>query len=303
MELIFLHNYPYAINIIKENVKDDNENELGEKIKNINIHRPIHRKPITDNEFGAYLAGLIEGDGSIKTEGINITIAFYILDAPLAYYIKKRIGYGKISSIKGKNVLIYNSNKAGAIKISKLINGHLRTEAKLQKFNDMLERINKNLQDPTDLINNPIIPKKINTSNILDSYWLAGFSDADSSFQIKILNIQRRKYGKEMRLNYQVDQKTRFILDQIQNAFGGYVGYRSSQDTYYYGSISFGSAQKVLNYFDKYHLLSSKYLNYVKWRRVYILILNKKHLTIKGIALIEKIKSKMNSFSNRTWNL
>lgn len=73
-----------------------------------------------------------------------------------------------------------------------------------------------------------------------------------------------RKFGCEIRLNYQVDQKTSFILEQIKNEFGGYVGYRSSQDTYYYGSTSIKSADNLVNYFDQFNQLSSKHLNYLK---------------------------------------
>ncbi len=64
-----------------------------------------------------------------------------------------------------------------------------------------------------------------------------------------------------------------------------------------YGSTSFGSAKKVIKYFDTFHLQSSKYINYLKWRKAYILIQNKSHLTdlgIKKILWIEdqyKIKS------------
>ena len=72
------------------------------------------------------------------------------------------------------------------------------------------------------------------------------------------------------------------------------IGYRNSQDTYYYGSTSFGSAVKVINYFDQYPLLSSKHLNYLKWRKAYILIQNKEHLTESGLEQITKLKKTMN---------
>ena len=35
------------------------------KIKLISAHVPKHLKPVTDDEFGHYLAGLIDGDGSL----------------------------------------------------------------------------------------------------------------------------------------------------------------------------------------------------------------------------------------------
>jgi len=68
----------------------------------------------------------------------------------------------------------------------------------------------------------------------------------------------------EIRLNYQVDQKDNPILLLLKEFFGGNIGYRSSQNTYYYGSTSFGSAKKVINYFDHFHLQSSKHINFLK---------------------------------------
>ena len=53
----------------------------------------------------------------------------------------------------------------------------------------------------------------------------------------------------------------------IKEIFGGNIGYRESQDTYYYGSTSFGSAKNVIRYFDNFHLQSRKYDNYLKWRK------------------------------------
>ncbi len=47
------------------------------------------------------------------------------------------------------------------------------------------------------------------------------------------------------------------------------MGYRKSQDSYEYNSSTFGSARKIINYFDRFHLLSRKHVNYLKWRKVY----------------------------------
>jgi hypothetical protein len=68
----------------------------------------------------------------------------------------------------------------------------------------------------------------------------------------------------EVRLNFQIDQKKNCILLKIKEFLGGNIGFRKSKDTFYYGSTSFGSAKKVVNYFDYFHLLSSKHINYLK---------------------------------------
>jgi hypothetical protein len=68
----------------------------------------------------------------------------------------------------------------------------------------------------------------------------------------------------EIRLNLQIDQKEKDLLLLIKQYFGGNIGYRINQNTYYYGSTSFGSAKKVINYFDYFHLLSTKHIDYLK---------------------------------------
>lgn len=263
-------------------------------IKNISVHVPSHLKPVNDAEFGHYLAGLIDGDGHFSN-ALQLVIVFNELDAFLAYLIKSKLGYGNVYKVKNKKaVILVVSKRAGIVKVLGLINGKIRSQSKL-------DQITKNI------LSNPYfkqvaIPQKeelfcsmahfsLNTDMDLNNYWLSGFSDADASFQIKLIT---RNNKTEVRLNFQIDQKKNDLLILINKFLGGNIGYRQSQDTYYYGSTSFGSAKNVINYFDKFNLLSSKHVNYLKWRKAYILIQNKEHLTASGLEKITKIKQSMN---------
>ena len=80
----------------------------------------------------------------------------------------------------------------------------------------------------------------------------------------------------------------------VKNYIGGNIGYRKNQDTYYYGSTSFGSAKNVINYFNNFHMLSNKHVNYLKWRKTYLIIQNKNHLNTDGLNKITKLKNTMN---------
>jgi hypothetical protein len=95
-------------------------------------------KPINNEELGHYLAGLIDGDGHFSSKQ-QLVIAFHLLDASLAYYIKERLGYGKVKKVKDKNAfLLIIASKKGLNKIINLINGKIRTE---NKFNQIIDNI------------------------------------------------------------------------------------------------------------------------------------------------------------------
>jgi len=256
-----------------------------ENIKSISEHVPKHLKPSV-NQFGHYLAGLIDGDGHFSSQQ-QLVIVFHSLDASLAYFIKERLGFGTVKKVKDKKAYLFILSKRKDIaKVIILINGKLRTE---NKYNQVINLLNS--PKYVELRNN--IEFKLNSDKDLVNQWLVGFSDADASFQIKVLN-RVSKNKKEIRLNFQVDQKKKDVLLLIKEFFGGNIGYRKTQDTYYYGSTSFGSAKMVIYYFNAFPLQSSKHINYLKWRKAYILIQNKEHLTEEGITKIIKLKNSMN---------
>ena len=241
--------------------------------------------------LGPYLAGLIEGNGNFNSTQ-QLVIVFNSLDASLAYYIKNRLGFGSVKKVKDKNAfLLVISAKKGIEKVIHLINGKLITD---NKYNQIIQNI-LNHRSYADFKKE--IDFKLNLKKDLKNHWLAGFSEADTSFQIKIFH---RNNKVEVRLNFQIDQKNKDVLLLIKDFLGGNIGYRKSQDLYFYGSTSFGSAKNVINYFDKYHLLSSKHVNYLKWRKAYLIIQNKDYLTENDQDKLIKLKISIDRLSDAT---
>jgi hypothetical protein len=105
---------------------------IAENIKAISEHVSTHLKPINDEQFGHYLAGLIEGGGhflSLDSSKQQLVIVFNLLDVSLAYYIKERLGYGSVHKVKNKNaVILVVTARKGIEKVIDLINGKIRTE-------------------------------------------------------------------------------------------------------------------------------------------------------------------------------
>ena len=265
--------------------------ESSEHVKHISKHVPKHLKPLNNEQLGHYLAGLIDGDGHFS-KAQQLVIVFSSPDAFLAYYLKEKLGNCNVKKVKDKNAyLLIVSKKEGILNMLNLINGKLRSE---NRFNQVINNILNN--DRYKGIN---IHFTMNLTDDFNNHWLAGFSDADASFQVKIINRNTRKKP-EIRLNYQIDQKNNILLTKIKNYLGGNIGYRKSQDTYYYGSTSFGSARKVIEYFNRFNLQSREHVSYLRWRNVYLLIQDREHLTDKGLIKIIKIKSLINHHEENT---
>lgn len=144
-------------------------------------------KLFNDSEFSYYLAGLIEGDGSIKVpEKIrsdkgkkrypSITVIFADKDLPLAKAVCKLLN-GTLTKGAG-NYWVLSVYKISAIYfICKLINGKFRTP-KLEALHRLIKWLNINCDfDKLELLS-------LDKSDIFENYWLAGFSDCDSNFLV-----------------------------------------------------------------------------------------------------------------------
>ncbi len=249
----------------------------------ISEHVSNHKSSLTADEFGYFLAGLIEGDGWFGKK--QLYIVFSQNDTSLAYYIKKQIGYGNVYKIKDKKAVRYICKHGkGLSYILSLINGKLLSN---YKYNQLIKH------NYAEDFNISILPPSNHLS--LDNYWLAGFTQADGCFHISVVKSKTHKTGYSVRLEYSLKQNDDLPLKLLFNILkmGNLSKYSTGISCY--KSTGFVTAANLINYFDKFNLFAGKYIDYLKFRKVYIMITEGKHLQEKGIKKIISIATKGSS--------
>jgi hypothetical protein len=217
------------------------------ELETISDHIFAHVRPKTNEELGYYLAGLIEGNGYFGDH--RFEIAFHENDTFLAYFIKKEIGYGSVLNLKDKRSVRYVLiHFEGLKKVLSLVNGKFLFKDKINQL--FKHQWNKNF----DIVIQP--PIKF---DLLSNYWLAGFTDADGSFVITLANSKTHKSKINVRLEFKIKQNNVELLELIKQTFGGHIYYLKSEELFYYNSLSFKCAKSVINYFDKFQLISSNW--------------------------------------------
>ena len=257
--------------------------------------------------FSAYLAGLIEGDGTIvvpktlrspkgKLNYPSIQIVFQLKDLPLALIIQKELGFGSISRKKGVNAYILTINSyEGLLFVISLINGNMRTP-KIYSLYELIDFYNNSKKTNIE-------KKPLDNSPLQSNAWLSGFLEAYGSFQVR--TTLSGKYPKlECKLEVsqrQVDHKgfsNLEFLNKIAELFNTQVKetrLNRSNPEYRVRTTSLQGNIQVKNYLIKYPLFGTKYLDSIDWMKVVDLFNNNEHKTILGKEEIIKIKSNMNN--------
>lgn len=184
--------------------------ETNERISD---HIGSHKRP-SGEEWGDYLAGLIDGNSNIE----KVSLSLRLKDKSWGYYIKKEIGYG---SVEDDSISIRNGEGIG--KVFNQINGKIRSEGKLNKIIRTSERYS-------------IENIKLKIDKDLGNYWLAGMIDSRGTISKEGLKFEGSK-----------------MEEEVSELIREYTGVR----------------RKLINYLDKYHLQSRKYVNYIKLRKWY----------------------------------
>lgn len=268
--------------------------------------------------FGAYLAGLWEGDGSILVKSkehlkptINITLhknqsifAEKLLQI-LSDQCEEKVG--SIHYHKTRQACYLNIySKQGLLNFIDLVNGKLRTPKASQ-----LELVVNWLSNQGIAISKlPLCLKPID-----HDAWYAGFIDADGSFGIRqtfknktikkqtecqFILVQRVYYPKTGQSYFEIFTK---IADFFCVKLGTLTARNPNALDQYKIKISSAKSKKILRaYLDKFPLLSSKYLDYKAWSEVDDLMIKKHHYTDDGVIKIAKIKKSMNNLRvNYNW--
>lgn len=287
------------------------------KLKVFNFNTFSNKTPFIKGQnknFNYYLAGLIEGDGSINVPTVlrdkkgrltypSVQIVFGLMDLPLALMVQKELGYGSISRKKGVAAYIFSINKKeGLLKIISLINGKFKTD-KIIAFESLIEWFK--YKGHNDLF---LLPKDITPLGY--SSWFAGFIEADGHFSIRATEGEKlnkveckfelsqakfSRYGTSFEIMKEISDFLDCSFKEIRT--------ETKNPQYRIRTLNSKSNLKLINYLSIYPLQGKKYLDYNSWLEIANIFINEKVSHKDLLPKAKTIKSNMNDKrENFTWD-
>lgn len=277
---------------------------MKKKIQSHGNLRDYTPKLVRSN-FHYYLAGLIEGDGSIYVPNENrsvkgkklypsIQICFHLEDLPLALLIQKNLGFGSIHRKKQSHAYIFTiTNLEGIHKIIELINGKLRTP-KIHKFHKLI-----------DFVDQSIMKLPADTSSIHENAWFSGFLEADACFYLRITKTKPKIsfgfYLEQRMIDFSSKQDLYTIMEKLSFFLESKLKTLSRTkkekifSTYRIVTTSEKSNKILIEYLEKFPIFSTKYLNYQEWKKAFFSIQERKGNIKQTIEKLLPIKQSMNN--------
>ena len=179
---------------------------------------------------------------------------------------------------------------------------HLTAEG-LQKIVAIRASLNSGLSDSLTVAFPSVVPllrPSFNNENILEPYWLAGFTSAEGCFILSINNASDRKAGAQVRLAFDITQHQRDeqLIRSLVEFFGCGDVYKNREAFRYLVYKLSDLNEKIIPFFIKYPVQGKKLLDFQDWCKVAEMMKEKKHLTIEGLNEIRAIKAGINSGRN-----
>lgn len=133
----------------------------------------------------------------------------------------------------------------------------------------------------------------------LHPWFLTGFSDAESSFILKVYKTNKIKTGWSVGANFSIELhiKDKALLEMIQASLGGVGSIIIGEDTVRYTVYSKDLAV-IIDHFDNYPLITQKRADFELFKLAVELINKKEHLTMEGLNKIVSIKASLNKGLN-----
>jgi len=135
-----------------------------------------------------------------------------------------------------------------------------------------------------------------NINEKLHPYWITGFSDAESSFSIRIFKDETRRIGWGIKPIFAIELHNQdlFLLKRIQNFFGVGNIYKHRSNSVYSVQSFKDLSLKIIPHFDKYSLLTKKDKDFFLFKNIVNLLNKKAHFTLEGFHEILNLRAFMN---------
>lgn len=134
-------------------------------------------------------------------------------------------------------------------------------------------------------------------NNLLNPYYVTGFSDAEGTFLINIQSRSDLKLGYSISLSFKLKlhSKDSELLEKICNFFNVGKIYTRKDGYIEYIVNSKKEMEIIINHFNNYPLIRQKLSDYKLFKLVFELIKQKKHLTQEGFQEILSLKASLNN--------
>lgn len=188
---------------------------------------------------------------------------------------------------------------------------HLTKEG-LEKIIKLSSEMNTNrkFEDKYNYLKNSLnLDLNGNINFKLPEHWVQTFIDGEGLFYNYLGNLDSHLESSNKNVildsSLEIAQGNHdvLILLSIKNFFiGGYIKPKYNitlinkcKNSRAVNRFILRDTKKIINFLDKYPMLTRKYLDYLDWKKIVELKNNGSHKTIEGLDLIKQIKSKMNS--------
>ena len=267
----------------------NNEFDFSNYYKKTKKYLPINSLP--SSNFLTWFIGFSEGDGSfiVNNRGdLSFVITQATTDIKILYFIQETLGFGKVIAQSIKTSRYVTQSKKEIDIIISIFNGNTILLTKQDNLKNFIMAFNSWVSKgsirlvPVLFINKSLKPS-------LNNNWLSGFTDAEGCFTCSI----GEKKG--FSFNFSIAQKGKcniVILKELSILFkGGIISNHSIKDVYEYRIAGIKACPNIFPYFDKYTLLTKKSLSYILWKKLYLDLVNKQHLSpYKRLLMIEKAR-------------
>lgn len=192
---------------------------------------PLSTKYINEKSWNEWLAGLIDGDGSLlvsKPGYVSCEITMGLQDEHALAIIKQKLG-GSIKLRSGAKALRYRlHNNSGMLELINRINGNIRHTSRLKQLESVCLRLNVPMIRP----NKPTV----------DNAWFSGFFDAEGTITYSTKNGYPQ-------LTIGVTNKLFIDISNYEKIFNGNIYFDRGQNGYYKWSIQ---SRDEIAYFKTY---------------------------------------------------
>ena len=152
------------------------------------------------------------------------------------------------------------------------------------------------LEEPSETL------RSISASSRLEAQWVVGFVDGEGCFYVGINPQPEMKTGYQVLPEFVVVQHARDIqvLYALKQFFGCGVVRRTHGERMAYRVRGLKNLwERIVPFFEKHPLKTRKRQDFLKFRRILMMMKRNEHLTLEGIEKIRQIASRMNTGRER----